>query len=81
MVSRVENDVCVIDGGRIHGLHIGQEFDVYPPTARLLGTAVLRQGVSELNGPIPSAADVRVSREHRRLLLARESSPWQSCVV
>lgn len=39
MVTRIENDVYFIDGGRIHGLSKGQEFDVYPPTARLLKTS------------------------------------------
>lgn len=39
MVTRVENDIYVIDGGRIHGLGKGHEFDVYPPTARLLKTS------------------------------------------
>ena len=39
VVSRVENGLCVIDGGRIHGLQKDQEFDVYPPTARVLRMA------------------------------------------
>ena len=39
MVTRVENDFCVIDGGRIHGLCKDQEFEVYPPESRLLKTS------------------------------------------
>jgi hypothetical protein len=39
LVTRVENDVYVIDGGRIHGLSNGAEFDVYPSSARLLKTS------------------------------------------
>lgn len=39
LVTRVENDACVIDGGRIHGLSKGHELDVYPPMARLLKTS------------------------------------------
>lgn len=39
LVTRVENDVYVIDGGRIHGLSKGAEFDVYPSSARLLKTS------------------------------------------
>jgi hypothetical protein len=39
MVTRVENDLCTIDGGRIHGLGKGHELDAYPPEARLLKTA------------------------------------------
>ena len=45
LVTRVENEAYIIDGGRIHGLSVGHELDVYPPTARLLktsGSAVAR---------------------------------------
>ena len=39
MVMGVENGLYVIDGGRIHGLSNGQEFDVYPPDSRVLKNA------------------------------------------
>ncbi len=60
MVSRVENDVYVIDGGRIHGLSIGHEFEVYPPTARLLkssGNALARLKIEHAD-PVSSRCSI-----------------------
>ena len=60
IVTTVENDLCVIDGGRIHGLSNGQEFDVYPPNSRLLknaGTPVARLKL-EQTAPVSSRCSV-----------------------
>jgi hypothetical protein len=60
IVTNVENDLCVIDGGRIHGLSNGQEFDVYPPNSRLLknaGTPVARLKL-EQTAPVSSRCSV-----------------------
>jgi hypothetical protein len=56
MVTRVDNDNYVIDGGRIHGLSKGHEFDVYPSTARVLktsGNAVARLKIEQAD-PVTS---------------------------
>jgi hypothetical protein len=44
-VIQAAADFCLIDGGRIHGLSENQEFEVFPPDARLLknaGNAIAR---------------------------------------